>query len=170
MNISRRLKSIQSYIHTVLCLVAQWCPALCDPMDSSVCGDSPGKNTRVGCHTLFQGVFPTQESNPGVWHCRRILYSLSHQVSTRVLEWVAYLFSGGSSQPSDQTGVSCFAGGFFTNWATQEALCKELIMRTYCIAWGTLLSVLWWPKREGNPKKRASVYTYDWFSLLYSRK
>ena len=114
-------KHIVLHTHcTVLCLVAQWCPTLCDPMDcsppgSSVHGDSPGKNTRVGCHTLLQGIFPTQESDPGIWHCRRILYSLSHQGSQRVLEWVAYLFSRGSSQPSNQTGVSCFAGGFFTN-------------------------------------------------------
>ena len=47
------------------CAVAQSCPTLCDPMDcspadSSVHGDSPGKNTRVGCHALFQGIFPTQ--------------------------------------------------------------------------------------------------------------
>ena len=51
--------------------VAQSCPALCNPMDcslpgSSVHGDSPGKNTRVGCHALLQGIFPTQGSNPGL--------------------------------------------------------------------------------------------------------
>ena len=36
--------------------------------------DSPGKNTRVGCHFLLQGIFLTQESNPGLMHCRQILY------------------------------------------------------------------------------------------------
>ena len=40
----------------------------------------PGKNTGVGCHSLLQGVFPTQRSNPGLLHCRHILYHLSHQV------------------------------------------------------------------------------------------
>ena len=50
----------------VLCLVAQSCPALCKPMgcslpSSSVHGDSPGKNTAVGCHALLQGIFPTQD-------------------------------------------------------------------------------------------------------------
>ena len=35
--------------------------------------DSPGKNTGVGCHSLFQGIFPTQGSSPGFPHCRRIL-------------------------------------------------------------------------------------------------
>ena len=49
----------------VLCLVAQSCPTLCGPMDcslpgSSVRGDFPGQNAGVGCHTLLQGIFPTQ--------------------------------------------------------------------------------------------------------------
>ena len=48
---------------------------------SSVHGDSPGKNTRVGCHALLQGIFSTQGSNPGLLHCRQILYYLSHQGS-----------------------------------------------------------------------------------------
>ena len=56
-----------------LCLVAQLCPTLCDPMDcslpgSSVRGDSLGKNTGVGCCILLQGIFPTQVSNPGLLH------------------------------------------------------------------------------------------------------
>ena len=41
--------------------------------------NSPGKNTEVGCHSILQGVFPTQGWNPGLPHCRRILYHLSHQ-------------------------------------------------------------------------------------------
>ena len=40
-----------------------------------------GKNTRVGCHSLLQEIFPTQGSNPGVQHCRQVLYRLSHQGS-----------------------------------------------------------------------------------------
>ena len=43
--------------------------------------DSPGKNTGVGCHSLLQGIFLTQESNLGIPHCRQILYHLSHQES-----------------------------------------------------------------------------------------
>ena len=69
-----------------LCLVVQWCPALCDPMDcsppgSSVHGDSPVKNTGVRCHTLCQGLFPTQGLSPGLPHHRWILCHLSHQGS-----------------------------------------------------------------------------------------
>ena len=49
--------------------------------------DSPGKNTGVGCHALLHGIFPTQGSNPGLPHCRQILYQLSHQGSPRILEY-----------------------------------------------------------------------------------
>ena len=38
-----------------------------------------GKNTRVGCHAILRGIFPTQGPNPGLPHCRQILYWLSHQ-------------------------------------------------------------------------------------------
>ena len=82
---------------------------------SSVHGDSPGKNTEVGCRFLLQGIFPIQVLNPGLLHCRRILYQLSHKRSPRILEGVAYPFSSGFSQPRNQTHVSCIAGGFFTN-------------------------------------------------------
>ena len=76
------------YACIVLCLVIQSCPTLCDPMDrsppgSSVHGDSPGRNTGVACRALFQGIFPTQESNQGLLHCKQILYHLSHQGSPR---------------------------------------------------------------------------------------
>ena len=40
---------------------------------SSVHGDSPGKNTEVGCHFLLQGIFLTQESNPGLLRCNNTL-------------------------------------------------------------------------------------------------
>ena len=43
--------------------------------------NSPGQNTGVNSLSLLQGVFPTQESNPGLPHCRQILYQLSHQGS-----------------------------------------------------------------------------------------
>ena len=108
-----------------LCLGAQSCPTLCDPVDysppgSSVHGDSPAKNTGLGCHALLQGIFPTQGLNPDLLQCRQILYWLSHQGSSRILEWVAYPFSKGSSPPRNWTRVSCIAGRFFTSWATRE--------------------------------------------------
>ena len=120
---------------TLLCcavLVAQSCPTLynltdCSSPASSVHEYSPGKNSGVGCHALLQGNFPTQGSNQvshiaeGLPHCRQILYHLRHQGSPRILEWVAYPSSRGSSWPRNQTGVSCIAGRFVTSWATKEA-------------------------------------------------
>ena len=44
-------------------------------------GNSPGKNTGVGCHFLLQGIFLTQGSNPGLLHCSQTLYQLSHKES-----------------------------------------------------------------------------------------
>ena len=72
-------------------------------------------NTGVGRYSVLHGIFPIQELNPGVPHCRQILFQLSHQGRPRILEWVAYPFSRGYSQPRNQTGISCIAGRFFTS-------------------------------------------------------
>ena len=66
----------------MLCLVAQLSPTLCDPMDCSppgsfIHGDSPGRNTGVGCQSLLQGIFPTQGLNPGFLNYRQILHHLA---------------------------------------------------------------------------------------------
>ena len=60
--------------------------------------NSPGQNTGVGSCSLLQGIFQTQGWNPGLPHCRRILYQLSHKGTPRILEWVAYLFSRGTQE------------------------------------------------------------------------
>ena len=67
-------------------LHAQSCPTLCDPMDcsppdSSVHGNSPGKDTGVGCHALLQGIFSTQRSNPCLLHWQANFLPLRHQGS-----------------------------------------------------------------------------------------
>ena len=114
------LSTLTNRTLAVLCLVIQFCPTLCDPMNcslpgSTVHGDSPGKDAGVGCHALLQGIFPTKGWNPGLLLCRWILYCLNHQGSPRILEWVAYPFASGSSQPGKQTRVSCIAGRFLTS-------------------------------------------------------
>ena len=76
----------------------------------------------VVIHSLLQGVFPTHGLNPSLLHCSRILHQLSQQGNPRILEWVAYPFSSRSFLPKNRTGVSCITGGFFTSWATREAL------------------------------------------------
>ena len=59
----------------------------------------------LGCHTL----------------CDPMDYTIHGIPQARILEWVAFPFSRGSSQLKDWTHVSCIAGGFFTSWATREA-------------------------------------------------
>ena len=75
----RRLPAQSSQI----CLVweALWTLQKFKIHGSSVHGDSPGKNSGVGCHALLQGIFPTQGLNLGLLHCRWFLYHLSHQGS-----------------------------------------------------------------------------------------
>ena len=85
--------------------------------------NSSGQNTGVGSLSLLQGIFLTQGLNPGLPHCGWILHQLNRKGSPRILEWVAYPFSSGSSRPRNRTGVSCITGGFFTSWAIREALC-----------------------------------------------
>ena len=76
----------------------QSCPTLCAVVFNSLRAHEPtrllclwdftGKNTGVGCHFLFQGIFVTQGSNLGLLHCRQTLYHLSHQGS---LSWWCHL-------------------------------------------------------------------------------
>ena len=107
--------------------------------------NSPGQNTRVGSLSLLQGIFPTQGSNQGLPHCKWILYQLSHKGSPRILEWVAYPFSRGSSRRRNRTGVSCTAGRFFTNRALRETHSKrecyqKLLLSFWC----------WWNTCKGS--------------------
>ena len=91
----------------------QSCQTFWNSMDHTVHGIL--QNTGVGSPSLLQGIFPTQGSSPGLWHCRWIHNQLSHEGIPRILEWVAYPFSSGSSRHGDGNGVSCIAGRFFTN-------------------------------------------------------
>ena len=98
--------------------VAQSCLTLCDSMDY---WEFSRSEYWRGSLSLLQGIFPTQGLNPGLLHCRWILYQLSHKGSPRILEWVEYPLSRGSFQPRNWTGVSCIAGRFLTSWAIREA-------------------------------------------------
>ena len=124
------------HAYAVLFLVTQSCPTLCNPMDygppgSSVGGDSPGKNTGVGCHALFKGIFPTQGLNPGLPHCRGIFYHLSHQGSPRTLEWIAYPSSRRSSRPRNRNRVSCIAGRFLPDELPRKPLFHSYMLLNF---------------------------------------
>ena len=75
--------------------------------------NSPGQNTRVGSLSLLQGIFPTQGLNPGLPHCRWILYQLSHKGSPKILSHSVMSDSLQShglyslwNSPGQHTGVS----------------------------------------------------------------
>ena len=59
--------------------VTQLCPTLCNPMDYTVPGILQARILELGSCSLLQGIFPTQGLNPGLLHCRLILYQLSHK-------------------------------------------------------------------------------------------
>ena len=111
--------------------VAQSCPTLCSPMDCSLPGSS--------VHGIFQArilewvaiTFCEQEgkksevSQSCLTLCDHMNFSLPgssiHGIfQARILEWIVISFSRRSSQPRDQTWVSCIAGRRFTIWATRE--------------------------------------------------
>ena len=85
--------------------------------------------------SLPQGTFPIQGSNPGLPHCRKILYQLSHKGSPRILEQVAYPISSRSSQPRNQTRVYPIADRFFTNWSIREAHRVEALIFLVVTCW-----------------------------------
>ena len=116
--------------------VAQSYLTFCNPGKFS--GNSPGHNIRVGSLSFLQGIFITKGLNPGIFHHRQILYQLSHKGSPTILEWVTYPYFSGSSWPRNQTGVSCIAGIFFTNWVIREAQYFNLK------SWNTDNIKLWW--------------------------
>ena len=102
-------------VHSCSVLSGSLCPHGLQPSRLLCPWGFSSKNTGLGCHALLQGIFLTQGLNPGLLHCRQILYCLNHQGSPRILEGVAYPFSGGFSWPRNRTDVSCNAGGFFTS-------------------------------------------------------
>ena len=123
--------------------------------------NSPGQNTGVGSFSLLQGIFPTQGLNPGLPHCRQILYQLSHQGRPRILEWVTYPFSSGASRPRNWTGVFCIAGGFFTSWATREALCAlRSFTRDLLRGWGASFRCPWSLSSSQEEDSATSKYSH----------
>ena len=132
----------------MLCLVTQSCPTLCDPLDwnppgSSVHGDSPDKNTGVGCHAFLQGIFPTQGSNPGLPHCRHVSKSKSLP-----LNMYTYIFIHTHTHMHTRTRTppdpTC-AGSTRLNGMIEFALLAGLFIQTEHRSWtkGTSLAVQW---------------------------
>ena len=135
------IKKFKQWLLWLLCC-AQQCSTLCNPLNCSLPSplsrDFPGRNTGVGCR------FPTQGSNPPLVGSLPLVPpgdpKQSHEVNwkllsrvrlfatpwtvqsvefSRILDWVSYPFSRGSSW--NWTGTSCIAGGFFTIWTMRQA-------------------------------------------------
>ena len=123
--------------------------------------NSPGKNTGVGCHSLLQGIFPTQGSSSRLLHCRQILYLLSHQggmwkKKTRL--------TGRVRAPTDRTGLtgvlSLPAGREV--WMWQIVGGQSEVLRPWQRSWGRRLDI-----RKGgiepqeSPWKSSSIYPHN---------
>ena len=139
--------------------------------------NSPGQNTGVSNLSLLQGVFPTQGSNPGLLHYGWILYHLSHQESPRILEWVAYFFSRGSSRPRNQTGVSCIAGRFLLSYEGSPEVLSEVLSevtvksrhseKAMAPHSGTLAWKIPWMEEPGGLQSMGSLRVrHDWATSL----
>ena len=92
-----------SFLYVPSCSVAQSCPTLCNPVDcnppGSLSWESPGKNTGVGCHSLLQGIFPTQGSNLCLLHWQVVsyVYYPSKSIATCYRHLVKITVSGKAS-------------------------------------------------------------------------
>ena len=106
------LLSLENVCSAVLSCVLLFSTPWCLP-GSSVHGDSPEKNTGMGCHALLQGIFPTKGSNPCLQHCRWILYHLSHPGSPRILEWVLIPSPGDVPSPEIKLGSAALQADSF---------------------------------------------------------
>ena len=90
--------SVNTFIHSVM--IEHW--KLCE---YEYMGSDSMKSDAQSCPTL----------------CNPMNYTVHGILQAKILEWVAFPFSRGSSQPRDQSQVSRTAGRFFTSWATREA-------------------------------------------------
>ena len=125
---------------------------------------SPGQNSGLGSLSFLQVIFSTQESNPGLLHCRQILCQLSHMGSPRILEWVAYLFSSRSPWPVSWTRAFCIAGRFFTNWTIRKvhnkwaylfnSIISEWIQKSYILYNSNYLT--FWKRLKYGDKEKIS--------------
>ena len=90
--------------------------------------------------------------------CDPRYYTVHGILQARILEWVAFPFSRGSSQPKDQTQVSHIAGRFFTNWATREP--KNTGVGAYPFSRGSS-----WPRNQTAMQVDSLSTELQWMSV-----
>ena len=86
--------------------------------------DSPGKNTGVGCHSLLQGILPTQGLYSGLSDCRQILYCLSLQGSP------FFVYNALKSVPTDNQWTFQWLSGHNQYWNPEQIFCWQ----SHCLA------------------------------------
>ena len=94
----------------------------------------PGQNTGVPSLSLCQGKFPTQGLNPGLQHCRWILYQLSHQGSPRILQWVAFPSPGDPPSPGIEPVSLALAGRFSTTGLQGKSQKQLFYFPLFCLS------------------------------------
>ena len=79
---------------------------------------SPGQNTGVASHSLLQGIFPTQGSNPGLLHCRQVPYQLREALGASCSENMIITQCVGFPRNSVSNDTACNAGdlGSISGW------------------------------------------------------
>ena len=88
--------------------------------------NSPGKNTGMGCHSLLQGIFPTQGLNQGLLHCRRILCHLSHQGNPNLpksIPTILYINSSFQNLGSHERQTCQLWRQFYSNYFNKVYVC-----------------------------------------------
>ena len=146
-----KLKAGDFSLCCACCAQSLSCVQLYDRMDCrlpsfSVHGDSPGKNTGVGCHALLQGIFPTQGLNPGLPHCRWICYHLSLQ---------------GKPKNTGVSSLSPLQGIFPTQELNQALLHGRRILNQMSYQ-GNPISVYRKKRKKGTSLSRVQLFATPW--------
>ena len=120
--------------------------------------NSPGKNTGMSSHSLVQGIFLTQESNPGFLHCRQIFYCLSHQGSPKLL-WNRIQRSWILNIPDPQH-PSCYVLSHFSSvWLCDSEDCSppgssvQGILQAIILEWIAIPS----PRGSSRPRDQTCI-------------
>ena len=125
------------------CLVTQSCLGLFAVLgtvafQAPLSMDSPGKNTGVDKHSLLQAVFPTQESNLCLLHCRWIPYGLSHQgspVTTDQIKNVSYSWTSVNIHPTAKVWYKDYVQLILPLLWMRNPLSLPHIAFSLCIFW-----------------------------------
>ena len=124
------------------------------------------------CKELDTAEWPNNKKEKWKWKKVQVLshvrlcnptdYTVHGILQARILEWVTFPFSRGSSQPRDRTQVCCIAGGFFTNWASRKAPTEQQqpINRYWLKDWQDIQTRLYWgPSCSDGEGSKATNYS-----------